>query len=447
MTRHRLPVVAVVGRPNVGKSTFFNRVLGARIAIVDDRPGVTRDRNFGQADWAGREFFLVDTGGVVEGSDEPLDAKVREQALAAVRESDLVLLLVDGRDGVHPLDERLAGILRGSGPPIIVVANKIDRLPNDHSHHDFWRLGLGEPLPVSALSGKGTGDLLDRLVAALPERAPPAAGADLRLAVLGRPNVGKSSFVNRLFGEERAVVSDAPGTTRDPIDSTLRYHGRNLVFIDTAGLRRHSRIRESIEYYAALRTHRVIREADVCLVLVDAVAGTHGQDVKILEAAWEAGCGVVLGVNKWDLVEKDLHTAPNFEKRLLEEAPFLKGIPIRFISALTGQRVRTCIDLLLAVAEAREQRIPTPEVNVVLERIVHRQPPPHSRGRAVRLRYATQIDVRPPTFLVFSNLPKEIPGHYLRYLRNGFRAAWGFPGSPIRIRLKKSGAREEGRQR
>ncbi len=443
---HRLPAVAVVGRPNVGKSTFFNRVLGERVAIVDDRPGITRDRNFAEADWAGREFFLVDTGGVIEGSDEPLDAKIREQAFAAVREADLVLLLVDGREGVHPLDERLADILRGSGPPIIVVANKVDNLPNDPSYHDFWRLGLGEPAPVSALSGKGTGDLLDRLVSALAEGPTPARETKLRLSILGRPNVGKSSFVNRLFGEERVVVSDVPGTTRDPIDSTLRYHGRELVFVDTAGLRRHSRIAESIEYYAALRTHRVIRESDVCLVLVDAAEGAHSQDLKILEAAWEAGCGAVLGVNKWDLVEKDLDTAPNFEKELLERAPFLKGVPILFLSALTGQRVRKSIDLLLKVAKAREERIPTPEVNVVLERIVHRQPPPHSRGRAVRLRYATQIDVRPPTFLIFSNLPKELPGHYLRYLQNGFRAAWGFPGSPIRIRLKRSGAREDGRK-
>ncbi len=443
---HRLPVVAVVGRPNVGKSTFFNRVLGERLAIVDDRPGITRDRNFAEADWAGREFFLVDTGGVIERSDEPLDAKIREQALTAIGEADLVLLLVDGREGVHPLDERLSEILRGSGPPLIVVANKVDNLPNDPSYHDFWRLGLGEPAPVSALSGKGTGDLLDRLVAALPEAAPPAREAKLRLAVLGRPNVGKSSFVNRLFGEERAIVSDVPGTTRDPIDSTLRYHGQELVFVDTAGLRRHSRVSESVEYYAALRTHRVIREADVCLVLVDAAVGVHNQDLKILEVAWEAGCGVVLGVNKWDLVAKDHHTAPDFEKELHERAPFVKAVPILFLSALTGQRVRKSIDLLLRVAKAREERIPTPEVNVVLERIVHRQPPPHSRGRAIRLRYATQIGVRPPTFVIFSNLPKEIPGHYLRYLQNGFRAAWGFPGSPMRIRLKKSGAREEVRK-
>ncbi len=393
---HRLPVVAVVGRPNVGKSTFFNRVLGERLAIVDDRPGITRDRNFAEADWAGREFFLVDTGGVIERSDEPLDAKIREQALTAIGEADLVLLLVDGREGVHPLDERLSEILRGSGPPLIVVANKVDNLPNDPSYHDFWRLGLGEPAPVSALSGKGTGDLLDRLVAALPEAAPPAREAKLRLAVLGRPNVGKSSFVNRLFGEERAIVSDVPGTTRDPIDSTLRYHGQELVFVDTAGLRRHSRVSESVEYYAALRTHRVIREADVCLVLVDAAVGVHNQDLKILEVAWEAGCGVVLGVNKWDLVAKDHHTAPDFEKELHERAPFVKAVPILFLSALTGQRVRKSIDLLLRVAKAREERIPTPEVNVVLERIVHRQPPPHSRGRAIRLRYATQIGVRPP---------------------------------------------------
>ena len=434
----RLPVVAVVGRPNVGKSTFFNRVLGHRAAIVDDRPGVTRDRNFAQANWAGSDFFLVDTGGVIEGSDQPLDGLVREQALAAVEEADLVLLMVDGREGVHPLDERLSSLLRDSGQPIIVVANKMDNLPNDQAHHDFWRLGLGEPIPVSSLSGKGSGDLLDVVVSRLPESTAREDEADLRIAVLGRPNVGKSSFVNRLFGEERVVVSAMPGTTRDPVDSLLQYHGKHLVFVDTAGLRRHSKVKESIEYYSALRTHRVIREADVCLVLMDATEGLHNQDLKILEAAWEAGCGVVLGINKWDLVEKDHRSAPEFEKEIRQRAPSLEGVPVLFLSALTGQRVRKSLGLLLEVAEERKKRISTHKVNEVLEALARRQPPPHSYGRAVRTRYATQTEVEPPTFLIFSNLPREIPAHYVRFLRNGFRAAWGFKGSPIRIRLRKS---------
>ena len=434
----RLPVVAVVGRPNVGKSTFFNRVLGHRAAIVDDRPGVTRDRNFARAEWAGREFFVVDTGGVVEGSDEPMDRLVRGQVLTAIEEADVLLFLVDGKEGVNPLDERLSDVLRTSGRPLIVVVNKVDNLPRDTSYHDFWSLGLGEPVPVSAISGKGSGDLLDRVVAALPERVAEPEHADLRIAVLGKPNVGKSSFINRLFGEERMVVSDTPGTTRDPVDSTLNYHGRRLVFVDTAGLRRQSRIRESVEYYSSLRTERVIRDADVCLVLVDATEGLRHQDIKVVEAAWDAGCGVVLGVNKWDLIEKDHTSAPLFERAIRLRAPFLAAVPVLFLSALSGQRVRRSLDLLLEVAEERRRRVPTHEVNEVLERLVGRQPPPHSRGRPVKLRYATQADTEPPTFVIFSNFPSEVPAHYVRYLQNGFRAAWGFRGVPIRIRLRES---------
>jgi GTPase len=439
----RLPVVAVVGRPNVGKSTFFNRVLGERAAIVHDQPGVTRDRNFARADWAGREFFIVDTGGVIEGSDAPLDRQVRSQALTAVEEADLILFVVDGKAGVHPLDERLTGILRDSGRPVLVVANKMDNLPNEQGHHDFWRLGLGEPLPVSAISGKGSGDLLDRVVAALPDDPGPVDEDEgLRIAVIGKPNVGKSSFVNRLFGETRMVVSDQPGTTRDPVDSTFRYHGRDLIFVDTAGLRRQSKVSESVEYYSTLRTARVIREAQVCLVLVDAAEGLHQQDLKILEAAWDAGCGVVVAVNKWDLVDKEEHPTPRVERELRARSPLLQWVPMTFISAMTGLRVRRTLELILEVAEERKRRIPTHEVNEVLESLYQRQPPPHSRGRQVKLRYATQADTSPPTFVVFTNLPGEIPDHYLRYLYNGFRKAWTFLGVPIRIRIRGSSSRE-----
>jgi GTP-binding protein len=441
----RLSVVAVVGRPNVGKSTFFNRVLGRRDAIVDDRPGVTRDRHFALADWAGRSFFVVDTGGVVEGSDEPMDRLVRAQALAAVEEADLIVFLVDGRAGVHPQDERIAEVLRGTHRPLLVVVNKMDNLPAEQGHHDFWRLGLGEPLPVSAISGKGSGDVLDRIVAALPERADPLPTEDLRIAVVGKPNVGKSSFVNRLFGEDRVVVSEVPGTTRDPVDSTLVYDGKRLTFVDTAGLRRHSRIDESVEYYSSLRTQRVIREADVCLMLLDAAEGLTHQDLRIMEAVWDAGCGLVIGVNKWDLVEKDHRTAPDFEKELVARAPFLAGVPVLFLSALTGQRARRSLDLLLQVAEERRRRVPTHEVNEVLEDLMRHQPPPHSRGRAVRLRYGAQVDTEPPTFVLFCNLPEEVPRSYFRYLENGFRRAWGFGGVPLRIRIRPSPAKDRPR--
>ena len=432
-------MVAVVGRPNVGKSTFFNRVIGGRVAIVDERPGVTRDRNFSKADWAGHRFYLVDTGGVIEGSDEPLDRAIREQAYAAVAEADVILFLVDGKAGVHPLDERLAEILRKSGPPVLLVVNKMDNLPQDQSHLDLWSLGMGEPIPVSALSGKGSGDLLDAVVASLPEQenVDEEEGV-IRVAVVGKPNVGKSSFVNRLFGEDRVVVSEVPGTTRDPVDSPLQYHGKNLVFVDTAGLRRQSKIKDSLEYYSALRTAKVVREADVCLVLVDATEPIHVQDLKVAEQAWEAGAGVILVANKWDLVEKDHQTAPQFEKDLKERAPFLRWIPAVFTSALSGQRVRKCLDVILEVQEERHRRIATADVNEALAGLLRHQPPPHSRGRRVKIRYGTQVSVAPPTFIFFANLPKALPEHYIRYVHNNLRDRWGFVGSPIRVRFREN---------
>jgi GTP-binding protein len=433
-------VVAVVGRPNVGKSTFFNRVVGRRVAIVDDRPGVTRDRNFARADWAGRAFFVVDTGGVIEGSDAPLDRAVRQQALAAVQEADVILFLVDGKVGVHPLDQKLGDVLRKADRTVILVANKMDNLPDDSAHHDFWSLGMGEPIPLSAISGKGSGDLLDRVVAALPEAAAdePEEGV-IRVAVVGKPNVGKSSFVNRLFGEERVVVSDEAGTTRDPVDTPMQYHGRTLVFVDTAGLRRQSKVKDALEYYSSLRTDRVVRGADVCVLLVDATEGelTH-QDVRIAELAWEAGAAVVLAVNKWDLVDKETATAPRFEKQVRERFPFLAWVPIVFVSALTGQRARKVLDLVLAVHDERVRRIDTHEVNEVLEALVRRQPPPHHRGRPVKLKYGTQVATSPPTFALFANYPSAVPDHYIRYLQNGFRARWPFTGSPLRLRIRGS---------
>lgn len=434
----RLPVLAVVGRPNVGKSTFFNRVLGQRLAIVDDRPGVTRDRNFARADWAGRDFFIVDTGGVIEGSHEEMDTAVREQAMLAVGQADAILFMVDGTTGVHPLDERLAEVLRKADKAVVLVANKMDNLPTDQAHLDFWSLGIGEPIPVSALSGKGSGDLLDRILEVLPA-APESEDEEdsIRVAVVGKPNVGKSSFVNRLIGEERVVVSHAAGTTRDPIDTAFRYHDRTLVFVDTAGLRRQTKIKDSLEYYSALRTDRVVHTSDVCVLLVDASEDDlHAQDIRIAQTAWDAGRGLILLANKWDLVEKDTHTAPEWERRMRERVPFLRWVPMVFTSALTGQRIRRCLDLILEVDAERSRRIDTHEVNEVLGALVGRQPPPHHRGRPVKIKYGTQVSVRPPTFSLFANFPKAIPDHYIRYLHNGFRDAWTFMGTPIRVRVR-----------
>lgn len=433
-----LPIIAVVGRPNVGKSTFFNRVIGRRVAIVDDRPGVTRDRNFAQTDWAGRDFFIVDTGGVIEGSEDALDIAIRDQAMAAVEEADVILFLVDGKEGVHILDERLAVVLRKTSKPVVLVANKMDNLPNDHGHLDFWSLGMGEPIAVSALSGKGSGDLLDRVLEVLPDDKGVEDDEDvIRVAVVGKPNVGKSSFVNRLIGEDRVVVSEIPGTTRDPIDTTFRYHGKKLIFVDTAGLRRQAKVKDSLEYYSALRTDRVVRTADVCIVLVDASEDElHAQDIRIAQTAWEAGKAMILLCNKWDLVEKDTMTSSEWEKKVRVRIPFLQWVPIVFTSALTGQRVRKCLDIIVEVSEERARRIETHEVNEVLEKLLRRLPPPHHRGRRIKVKYATQVSVQPPTFALFVNFPKALPAHYIRFLHNGFRDAWTFMGTPIRLRFR-----------
>ena len=433
-----LPVVAVVGRPNVGKSTFFNRAIGRPVAIVDDAPGVTRDRNFARAEWTGRPFFVVDTGGVIEGSDRTIDRLIREQAMTAVEEADVVLFLVDSRTGVHPLDQRLAEVLRRSSRPVLLTVNKVDNLPLERTHLDFWELGMGEPHPVSAISGRGFGDLFDTMLALLPEEDEDSHPGDLRVAVIGKPNAGKSTLVNRLFGEDRVVVSEEPGTTRDPVDLTMRYHGLDLTFIDTAGLRRHARIRDSIEYYSSLRTARVVREADVCLVVIDAAEGLHVQDIKVAETAWEAGCGVVAVCNKWDAVEKETGTAAAFQREAARRAPFLKHVPFLFASALIGLRVRKTLDLVLAVADRRAARIATHEVNEVVEELVRRRPPPHARGRPVRIKYATQADTRPPTFVLFANMPDEVPTNYRRYIVNSMRERWDFHGVPLRIRVRKS---------
>ena len=434
-----LPVVAVVGRPNVGKSTFFNRAIGRRVAIVDDAPGVTRDRNFEVADWGGRSFFLVDTGGVVEGSARTIDRLIREQAMMAVEEADVVLFLVDSKTGVHPLDQRLAEVLRATDKPVLLTVNKVDNLPGERTHLDFWEMGMGEPRPVSSVAGRGFGDLFDEVIPLLPAEEEDPADADIRIAVIGKPNAGKSSLVNRLFGEDRVLVSEVPGTTRDPIDLTMRYHGLNLTFIDTAGLRRHARMKDSVEYYCSLRTARVVRDADVCLVVVDTAEGLHVQDIKVAETAWEAGCGVVMVCNKWDLVARETGTSAAFAREAGTRAPFLRHVPFLFASALTGLRIRKTLDLVCEVAQRRRQRLGTPEVNNAVEALVRRQPPPHHRGRQVRLKYATQARTVPPTFIVFTNFPDAIPVHYRRYMANSLRAAWDFTGVPLRIRLRKSG--------
>jgi GTP-binding protein len=436
--RHGLPTVAVVGRPNVGKSTFFNRVIGHKLAIVEDQPGVTRDRNFARAEWAGRAFYLVDTGGIEVDTHETLPTAVRQQVNAAIEESDLIVFIVDALVGPHPVDFRIAEMLRVANKPIMLVANKMDKWPEDQSHLDFYQLGLTDPLPVSSVSGKGSGDLLDELVAQLPPMDSAEDGEEaLYVAVIGKPNVGKSSFINKLLGEERLVVSSTAGTTRDSIDTPYRYHGRTIIFIDTAGLRRQSKIDPGLEYYSALRTQRAIDRADVCILMIDATEeDVLIQDLRIAEKAWSAGASLIVVVNKWDIVEKETGTAEKYEKRFKERAPQLRWVPMLFTSALTGQRVNKVLDHVLEVADARKKRISTRMVNEVMKELAIRQPPPHYRGFPVKLLYGTQADTQPPTFVLFVNHPKAMPESYLRYLHNGFREAWGFLGTPLRIRLR-----------
>jgi GTP-binding protein len=433
-----IPVVALVGRPNVGKSALFNRLVGQQSAIVSEEAGTTRDRHFARAEWAGRSFWLVDTGGLVENPDVPMDREIRRQVLQAIDEADLLLLIVDAKNGVHPADARVLDLLRDSQKPFVLVANKVDD-PSSTDFYEFYELGAGDPVPVSAINGKNSGDLLDVIVDRIPAMQEEEGDA-LHVAVIGRPNVGKSSLVNRLLGEERLVVDDAAGTTRDAIDTPMNYHGRRLVFIDTAGLRRQSKIDDGIEFYSSLRTRRAIDRADIAVLVIDAVEGLHNQDLKIAALAWEAGRGLIVVVNKWDLKEKDDKTAAKFEKEAGEKAPFLRFVPFLFTSALSGQRVTKLLDVILQVAEERQKRVMTSQVNDALAQLVARRQPPQAAGREIKLNYATQVEVSPPVIAVFGNNPELLQEHYVRYLHNGFREFWGFTGNPLRILLRRKSA-------
>ena len=436
MSASGIPVVALIGRPNVGKSALFNRVVGHNAAIVSDEAGTTRDRHFARADWAGQHFWLVDTGGLVEDPNLPMDVEIRRQVELAIGEADLLVFLVDAMHGLHPSDARIAEMLRSSGKPWLLVANKVDK-PQSTDWYEFFNLGAGDPLPVSAVNGHGTGDMLDAMVAQLPP-ADRTQEEQLAIAVIGRPNVGKSSLVNRLLGEERLVVSEIAGTTRDAIDTPMRYHGRMFVFIDTAGLRRQSRVEDGIEFYSALRTRRAIERADIAILVVDATEKElHAQDLKVAHLAWEAGRGLIVVVNKWDVAEKDGKTTAKYEKESAEKAPFLKFVPFVFTSALTGQRVSKILELILKVEQERLKRVPTSQVNERLQELLARRQPPQAAGREVKLNYATQVEVAPPTFAVFGNAPDLVQEHYVRYLHNGFRESWGFTGNPLRILLRR----------
>ena len=432
------PVVAIIGRPNVGKSALFNRIVGDHSAIVSEEAGTTRDRHFALAEWNRRKFWLVDTGGLTDDPHIPMDVEIKRQVIEAIGEADLLLMVVDAKAGLHPSDTRVLSLLRESRKPWLLVANKVDD-PASTDYYEFYELGAGDPLPVSAVNGKNSGDLLDVIAAAIPE-APAEEEDALRVAVIGRPNVGKSSLVNRILGEERLVVSEIAGTTRDAIDTPLNYHGRRMIFVDTAGLRRQSRVDDGIEFYSALRSRRAIDRADICLLVIDATEGLHNQDLKIAALAWETGRALIIVVNKWDLAEKETNSARDFERECEAKAPFLKFVPFIFLSALSGQRVAKLLSVILDVDAERKKRITTSQVNTTLEALVARKQPPQASGREVKLNYATQVETAPPTIAVFGNNPDLVQEHYIRYLHNGFREAWGFTGNPLRVVMRRKSA-------
>ena len=438
-------MVAIVGRPNVGKSTLFNRIVGAQEAVVDDRPGVTRDRHSLEAEWAGRRFTLVDTGGLVPASKERLARQVNAQIRAAIDEADVCLLVVDGREGVTATDREVADLLRRSGRTTLLAVNKADnRKMAEELVWDFHELGLGEPRPVSGTTGLGTGDLLDAVVDALPRESPaePEEPDTITVSVIGKPNVGKSSFLNALLGEERFIVSPEAGTTRDAIDTTLEYRDRRFRLVDTAGIRRHSRHEEGLEYYTYLRAVRSLDRAQIAISMLDATQPLSRQDLRILNLAADRRRGIVVCVNKWDLVEKDERTAAGYEAAFRDQARSLAWAPLVTISAKTGQRVRRALEVVETVWEEWNKRVKTSELNEVLERATARVQPPQAKGpgggRVVRVLYGHQVETAPPLILLYSNLPSAVPEHYRRYLENAIRDAFGFVGVPLRIYYREA---------
>lgn len=434
-----LPLVAIVGRPNVGKSTFFNRLVGERRAITESISGVTRDRHYAKADWSGRDFSIVDTGGVVPYSEDIFERAILEQAQLAIEEADVILFLVDVSAGIHPLDQEIADLLRRSGKKVLLLANKTDNMQREQLETgEFYALGLGEPIPVSAISGRGVGDFLDILLSHFPEPDPESDEAEpLKLAIVGKPNVGKSSYLNSLLGYQRAIVTPVPGTTRDPLHTTYTYYGQQLMLIDTAGIRRKKYVKDNLELYSTVRTMKAIEECDVALVLIDATQGLENQDAKILNDVLDARKGAILVVNKWDAVEKDTMTAARFEKEIKEKFKTFDYVPVMFISAQTHLRHTKPIELALKVHAERTKRIPTGELNGALLEEIEKTPPPNVRGHDLRINYITQVKVAPPVFAFFSNHPDEIPESYKRFLERNLRKHYGFDGVPISLIFRR----------
>jgi GTP-binding protein len=435
-TSRALPIVAIVGRPNVGKSMLFNRLTRSGTAVVDNRPGVTRDRNYQETTWNGRRFVLVDTGGLLPSEGEGIAALVRGQAETAIREADAIVFVVDRTTGPVPTDAEIAALLRRSPKPIILAVNKVDAEEHELDAHEFSSLGLGDPTTISALHGRRAGDLLDAIVAAIPDVVPEEeTEPGIRVAFVGRPNVGKSSLVNRIVGSDVAIVDAEPGTTRDAVDTAVTAEGTRFVLVDTAGLRRQARMERGIEFFSSLRAVRSIERCDVAVLVVDATTGVVAQDARIAGFADEAGKALIIAFNKWDLVEKDGTTADLYAKHAQAELTFASYAPVLQVSALTGQRVPKILPLARDVYEQASTRRATHEVNEIIMKAVARRPP--AAGRRANILYATQTGVRPPTFVVFTNDVKAVDHAYRRYLVNQLRREYGFAGTPIRIVTKR----------
>ena len=440
----RLPVVALVGRPNVGKSTLFNRLSRRRKAVVDNTPGVTRDRNFAQVKWRGSPFLLVDTGGIDLSQKDGLVGRVQEQTRLAITEADRVIFLFDGKEGINPADAQAVDLLRRSDTPVFFAANKIDGDKQELASHEFYALGLDSFFPISAAHGRGVSELLDTVVETFsePEGTPspaaldaaaPVARPDLRLAIIGRPNVGKSSLLNRLVGVERSIVDSTPGTTRDAVDSWLVWQDKHILLVDTAGVRRRTRIHEHIEQASSLIALKALERAEIGLLVFDAQEGLTDQDARLIRYAWGRGRGIVLVVNKWDMIPSDKKNQPRFIDALHEEFPVTQPLPIVFLSALTGSRVKHLLPTIDRVAQAHRTEIPTPVLNQAFEQWTTRHPAPIYHRKPVRFYYTTQVETRPPKIAVYTSSPDGVPAHYERYLENQLRGAFDLEGTPVRL--------------
>ena len=431
-----LPVVSIVGRPNVGKSTIFNRLIGSRKAIVDDQYGVTRDRHYGESFWNGREFNVIDTGGYLPDETDVMIAGIREQVHIAIEESDVILFVVDTEAGITSLDEAVAQVLRQQEKPVLLVANKADNQERELNATEFYSLGFDELYPISALSGRGTGDLSDRIVELLPEEKDEPKTTIPKLSVVGRPNVGKSSFINALLDDDRCLVTDIPGTTRDSINSKLTYNGKDYILIDTAGLRKKAKVKENVEFYSTVRTDRALKECDVAILMLDAMRGFEEQDKRILREAAKYNKGIVIVLNKWDLVpDKDTNVHKEFEQYVYERVPMMKYVPIVSASSLNRQRIHRVIDMADKVLEERKKKIKTSPFNNFIKRILKEKPLPVRRGVPLKIKYGTQVKSNPPVFKFFMNKPEELPANYRRFIENRIRDEYGFKGVPITMRF------------